>query len=226
MRGKPPSERVSEREVFQRFLEVFRGFSEVLRGLQRFLEAFRVFLEGCQRSSRRPSQRKISVSEALSLVAPNRVALELSPNIVAPTSRNRIMGHKVLWKTGGADLSLCNVVTTHFLQQEAVLSPCSFVTAHLTAVILHVHLPLTSRPMKWRTLSQQPKFLAQDQRKEFHRKRQKTRTSRVQEVIRVQQLLSSGVRKFPKRLFCSVSVQSERGGSLDVSVCAIRIRIR
>ena len=58
---------------------VFRGF----QGVQRFLEVFRDFSEGFQRSSQRPSQRpsqrQISLSEALSPVAPNRVALELSP---------------------------------------------------------------------------------------------------------------------------------------------------
>ena len=54
LRGKPASarvsERFSEREDFQRFPEVF------------------------QRSSQRPSQRQISLSEALSPVAPSRVA--------------------------------------------------------------------------------------------------------------------------------------------------------
>ena len=39
----------------------------VFRGFQRFFRGF-------QRSSQRPSQRQISLSEALSLVAPNRVA--------------------------------------------------------------------------------------------------------------------------------------------------------
>ena len=41
-----------------------------------------------------------------------------------------------------------------FLQKEAVLSSCNFASAHLTACILRFLLPLTSRPMKWRTLSQ------------------------------------------------------------------------
>ena len=52
---------------FQRSLEVFRGFQRFLRGFQRFLRGF-------QRSSQRPSQRQISLSQALGLVAPNRVA--------------------------------------------------------------------------------------------------------------------------------------------------------
>ena len=65
-RGKSASERVSEREGcrgFQRFSEVFRSFqrsSEVVRGFQS--------------SSQRPSQRQISLSEALGPVAPSRVA--------------------------------------------------------------------------------------------------------------------------------------------------------
>ena len=78
------SERVSEREGFQRFLrgferflEVFRGFerfSEVFRGFQSFLRGFQRFLRGFQRCSQRPSQRQIS-SQRLSVpVAPNRVA--------------------------------------------------------------------------------------------------------------------------------------------------------
>ena len=50
LREKSASERVSEREGFHRLSEVF------------------------QRSSQRPSQRQISLPEALSPVAPNRVA--------------------------------------------------------------------------------------------------------------------------------------------------------
>ena len=34
------------------------------------------------------------------------------------------------------------------LQKEAISSPCNFATGHLTAFILHFHLPLTLRPMK------------------------------------------------------------------------------
>ena len=61
LRGKSASERVSERKGFQRlqrFLEVFRGFrdfSEVVRGPLRY-----------------PLRGQISLSEALSPVAPNR----------------------------------------------------------------------------------------------------------------------------------------------------------
>ena len=43
-----------------------------------------------------------------------------------------------------------------FPQKEAFLSPCNFATSHLTACILNFYLPLTSRPTKWRTLSQRP----------------------------------------------------------------------
>ena len=49
----------------------------VFRGFQSFLEVFRdfqSFSRGFQRSSQRPSQREISLSEDLSPVAPNRVA--------------------------------------------------------------------------------------------------------------------------------------------------------
>ena len=44
------------------------------------------------------------------------------------------------------------------------------------------------------------------------RKRQKTWKSRVQEVVWVRWLLSSGTQKFPKHLFYCVLMQSERGG--------------
>ena len=54
--------------VVRGFQEVLRGF--VLRGFQRFSK----ILRGFQRSSRRPFQRQISLSEVLSPVAPNRVA--------------------------------------------------------------------------------------------------------------------------------------------------------
>ena len=87
---KSASERVSEREGFQRFLrgfervlEVFRGFerfSEVLRGFQSFLRGFQRFWRGFQRSSQRPSQRQIS-SQRLSVLLPLIVLpLELSPS--------------------------------------------------------------------------------------------------------------------------------------------------
>ena len=39
------------------------------------------------------------------------------------------------------------------LQKEAVPSPYNFTTAHLEASILFLLLPVTSRPIKWRTLS-------------------------------------------------------------------------
>ena len=56
-------------------------------------------------------------------------------------------------------------------------------------------------------------------RNPLFRKPQKTRKSRVQEVIRVRSLLSSGVRKLPKHLFYCVSVQSERGGWSVTDLC-------
>ena len=62
---------------FQRLLEVLRGFrrfSEVFRGFKRLLRGFQRFLRGFQRFSQRPSQRQISLSEALGPVAPIRVA--------------------------------------------------------------------------------------------------------------------------------------------------------
>ena len=52
---------------FSRFLEDFHRFSEILRGFQRFVRGF-------QRSSQRPSERQISLSEALSPASPYRVA--------------------------------------------------------------------------------------------------------------------------------------------------------
>ena len=51
----------------------FERFSEVLRGFQSFLRGFLSFLRGFQRSSQRPSEADF-LSEALSPVAPNRVA--------------------------------------------------------------------------------------------------------------------------------------------------------
>ena len=50
----------------------FKRFSEVL--FKRFLRGLQRFLRGFQRSSQRPSQRQISLSEALSPVVPIRVA--------------------------------------------------------------------------------------------------------------------------------------------------------
>ena len=69
------------------------------------------------------------------------------------------MGNKVPWKTG---MLVYLPVTSRpliSLQKEAVLSPCNFATAHLTACILNFYLPWTSRPMKRRTLSQRPRNL-------------------------------------------------------------------
>ena len=84
---KSASERVSEREGFQRFLrgfqrlsEILRGFSEVFRGFERFFRGFQRCLRGFQKSSQRPSQRQIS-SQRLSVLLPLIVLpLELSPN--------------------------------------------------------------------------------------------------------------------------------------------------
>ena len=47
------------------------------------------------------------------------------------------------------------------------LSPCNFATTHLTASILNFYLPLTSRPMKWRTLSQRPDYSENSRRLEL-----------------------------------------------------------
>ena len=66
------------------------------------------------------------------------------------------MGHKVPWEIG---ILICHPVTSRsliFLQKGAVSSTCNFATTHLTACILNFHLPLTSRPMKWRTLPRRP----------------------------------------------------------------------
>ena len=66
------------------------------------------------------------------------------------------MGHKVPWKTG---MLICHPVTSRpraFLQKKSVLSHCNFATTHLAACILNFYLPVTSRPMNWRTLSQRP----------------------------------------------------------------------
>ena len=46
----------------------------VFRRFQRFLGGFQSFSEVFQGSIQRPSERQISLSEALSPVAPNRVA--------------------------------------------------------------------------------------------------------------------------------------------------------
>ena len=51
------------------------------------------------------------------------------------------------------------------------------------------------------------------------RKQQKTRKSRVQEVIRVRSLLPSGVGKLPKHLFYYALVQSQRGGWSVTDLC-------
>ena len=64
---------------------------------------------------------------------------------------------------------ICHPVTSRLLffpQKEAVLSACIFATTHLTASILNSHLPLTSRPMKWRTLSQRPSSRTKNRPKE------------------------------------------------------------
>ena len=130
--------------AFQRFLEVFRGFqrfSEVFRGLQRFF----------QRPSQRPSQSAIFLSEL-------RVVLPLIVLPLKTPARGvlKSMGNKVPWKIG--TLIYLPVPSRPFisLQKEAVLSPCNFTTAHLTACILTFYLPLTSRPMKRRTLFATP----------------------------------------------------------------------
>ena len=59
----------------------------------------------------------------------------------------------------GGDLSPCNFATTHSpAERSSFISPCNFATTHLTACILNVYLPFSSRPMKRRTLSQRPSF--------------------------------------------------------------------
>ena len=66
------------------------------------------------------------------------------------------MGNKVPWKGG---MLIYLPVTSRpliSLQKEAVLLPCNFATAHLTACILYFYLPWASRPIKRRTLSQRP----------------------------------------------------------------------
>ena len=84
MSGKSASERVSER-VSERaseregFKRIFRGFQrllevvEVYRDFQRFSEGFQRFFRGFSELLS-PSQRQISLLEALSSVSPNRVA--------------------------------------------------------------------------------------------------------------------------------------------------------
>ena len=79
------SERVSEREGFQRFLRGFERFLEVFRGFERFSEFFERFSEIFERFSEVFSQTLSEadfLSEALSLLLPLIVLpLELSPNI-------------------------------------------------------------------------------------------------------------------------------------------------
>ena len=65
-------------------------------------------------------------------------------------------GNKVPWKIGTLIYLPVTSRPLIFLQKEAVLPPCNFATSHLTAFILDFYLPLTSRPMKRRTLSQRP----------------------------------------------------------------------
>ena len=67
LRGKSASERVSEREGFQRFLEVFRG-------LQRFVEVF-------QSPSQSPSQSAIFLSEFRVLLPLIVLPLKTSTNL-------------------------------------------------------------------------------------------------------------------------------------------------
>ena len=64
----------------------------------------------------------------------------------------------------------------------------------------------------------QPHELQRHQKRHI-RKRQKTWTSRVQEVVTVRQLLSSGVHKHPKHTFYCVLVQSGRGGWSVTDLC-------
>ena len=67
--------------VFQRFFEVFRGSQSLLEVFRVFFRGFRFFGD-FQRSSQRPSQRQISLSEPLSPVAPIVLPLlKLSPKI-------------------------------------------------------------------------------------------------------------------------------------------------
>ena len=66
------------------------------------------------------------------------------------------MGNKVPWKTGMLIYLPVTPRPLISLQKEAILSPCNFATTHLTARILNFYHPLTSRPMKRRTLSQRP----------------------------------------------------------------------
>ena len=60
-------------------------------------------------------------------------------------------GHKAPWKIG-------NFTTAHFLQEEAVLSPCNFATTHLTAFILNsgVLSPLNFATHEMETLPRRP----------------------------------------------------------------------
>ena len=51
----------------------------MFRGFERVFRRFRKFFRGFQKSSQRPSQRQISLSEALILVALIVLPLELSP---------------------------------------------------------------------------------------------------------------------------------------------------
>ena len=53
------------------------------------------------------------------------------------------MGNKVPWKTGTLIYLPATARPLISLQKEAVLSPCNFATAHLTACILNFYLPLT-----------------------------------------------------------------------------------
>ena len=99
------------------FSEVFRGsyrFSEVFRGFQSFSRGVRSFFRGFQRFSQRPSQRQISLSEALSPVSLIVLPLELSPEgcLQKKKKLNKILGvegskkrttRKDAWVSGSSD---------------------------------------------------------------------------------------------------------------------------
>ena len=66
------------------------------------------------------------------------------------------MGQKVPWKLGMLIYFPVASEPLIFWEKESVLSLRYFATIHLTACILNAFLLVTSRPMKWRTLSQCP----------------------------------------------------------------------
>ena len=76
-----------------------------------------------------------------------------SPKIAIPPLIHTFTHSMEHWD---ADLSPCHFATAHFLQRQFYHR--NFVTTRLRTCVLNACLPVTSRPMNWRTLPQLPKY--------------------------------------------------------------------